>query len=95
MRDRHLQHLYAEIPNLATDAAQRVGTLLSDECDLALNGARHGHQFPYGRLRALRDANALIAKLIHSPVNMTNDALEVQRVVDQRHDANLVMALGS
>jgi hypothetical protein len=41
MRDRHLQHLYAEIPNLATDAAQRVGTLLSDECDLALKRENH------------------------------------------------------
>jgi hypothetical protein len=33
--------LYAEIPNLATDAAQRVGTLLSDECDLALKRENH------------------------------------------------------
>ena len=41
MRDRHLQHFYAAIPNLATDAAQRVGTLLSDECDLALKRENH------------------------------------------------------
>ena len=51
------------------------------------------------RPRAWRDANAVIANLIHPLVyapgaNMPQDALDDLRVIDERHGAHLVMTLG-
>jgi len=40
-----------------------------------------------------QDANSLIANLIHPHDNMPQDVLDDLRVVDQRHDAHLVLAL--
>ncbi|MSR42104.1 MAG: hypothetical protein EXS10_09445 [Phycisphaerales bacterium] len=47
------------------------------------------------RPRAWRDANAVIAKLIHPHANMPQDALDDLRVVDQTHDAPLAVTLGA
>ena len=47
------------------------------------------------RSSAWRDANAMLANLTHPHANMPQDALDDLRVVDQRHDAHLVMTLGT
>ena len=51
------------------------------------------------RPRAWRDANSMIANLTHPLVyapgaNMPQDALDDLRVIDERHDAHLVLKLG-
>ena len=66
---------------------------LDDEL-AALEDARHRHQFLHRRPRAWRDANAMIANLIHPQANMSQDALDDLRVVDERHGAHLVLKLG-
>ena len=72
---------------------------LDDEL-AAVEDARHRHRFLHRRPRAWRDANAVIANLIHPLVyapgaNMPQDALDDLRVIDERHDAHLVMTLGT
>ena len=71
---------------------------LDDEL-AAVEDARHHHRFPYRRSRAWRDANAVIANLVHPLVyapgaNMPQDALDDLRVVYQRHGAHFVLKLG-
>ena len=45
--------------------------------------------FLHQRSRAWHDANSMIANLIHPHANMSQDALDDLRVVDQRHDRHL------
>ena len=64
---------------------------LDDEL-AALNDSRH--RFPRRRPCAWCKANAMIAKFTCPHANMPQDALNDLRVIDQSHDAHLVMTLG-
>ena len=55
---------------------------LDDEL-AALDDSRRRHRFPHRRPRAWRDANAMIANLIHPHANMPQDALDDLRVIDE------------
>ena len=55
---------------------------LDDELT-ALEVARHRHRFLHRRPRAWRDANAVIANIIHPHANMPQDALDDLRVIDE------------
>jgi hypothetical protein len=50
---------------------------------VAFEDARHGHRCNHRQPCAGRDPNAVIANLIHPQANMTRDALDDLRVVDQ------------
>ena len=75
-------------PNPQSDPAvivlhRIVKPRLDDEL-AALEDARtrHRHRFIHRRTRAWRDANAVIANLIHPQANMPQDVFDELRVID-------------